>query len=182
MYKIFPILLRFAIVFAIIFFLIQPYNLFCNFTSSCKPFSFSYFIPSFEGKREIEIDFEARNFIDDLEFRTDKDSLKTYTGIKNVVTYYIKNKSNHLVKFRTKLYVDPETLEEYVNIIDCPCSKQYKLKKGQEIKIKIEFKLKRKIEDIIFAGIKEKKTPEGKIIPTEKVNNMVKIGFKTRKI
>jgi len=140
------ILFRIAIIFAVIFFAIQPFNWFCQLTQSCRPFYFSKLLPRLEGEEKIIVDLEILSFRRDLEFKADKQSIETVTNRLNTVHYTAKNLSNRTIKFRPMLYIKPQELEGYIRRYQCLCFHSYKLKKGESIDLVMEFEIDDKIE------------------------------------
>lgn len=139
MHPVLKIILRLAIIFAVIFTVIQPYNWFCQIERSCEPFYFSYYYPKREGIKPITIRFVIQNYREDLDFTVDQQTLETVSGRKNTVTYHAKNLSNRVIRFRPKLQVRTESFAKYLTRYECPCFHEYKLKKGEEIELKMKF-------------------------------------------
>ena len=133
------IILRLAIVFAVIFAVIQPYNWLCQIGRSCEPFHFSYYYPKKEGIKPITLRFVVQNYRKDLDFAVDQEILETVSGRKNNVIFRAKNLSNRVIHFRPKLQVRTEAFAKYLTRYECPCSNSYKLKKGEEIELKMRF-------------------------------------------
>ena len=143
----FRYIFMFAKIFLVILLIIQPYNFYCNLTSKCRPFYFSYLIPKREGKVEFKITPETINYIEDLIIAPEQESLTTVVNRKNIVTYTVKNDSEHFIRFRPSFYVLPEEMDQYITRFECDCSKTFKLKKGQSTTMKVEFELKREFEE-----------------------------------
>lgn len=144
--RFFQIIIRLAIFCVVIFFLVQPFNWYCQITQSCRPFFFSYYMPKTKGIMPINIKFEVTNFQKNLDFRSDISELTTVTNQKNLVTYYAKNNSKKLIRFRPKLIVEPEFAEKYLKRYECLCFREYRLKPGEEIEMRMEFEIERRME------------------------------------
>lgn len=157
-------LLKFII---IIFLIVQPYNYFCNLTEKCNPFYFSSLIPRSEGKEPLEVTFKASNYIEGLELTPAIDSLKTVANRKNSMIYKVKNTSNKMIRFKSEFYLDPPQMEEYITKYECRCSKERKLKVGEESTIEMKFSFDKGIESQLY-------DLEGE--------NRFTVGFKTSKI
>ena len=146
----FRIFMRLAIFFAIAVFALQPYNWFCKITNKCAAISLSRFIPAFEGKEPIEVAFEITNYREDLDIRVDKALISTVTGRKNTVIYRARNLTNQPIRFRTAFFTNPESAETMVKRYECLCANEYKLKKNEEIELKLVFALDKKIVKELF--------------------------------
>lgn len=147
MHPLIRILFRGALLFLLLFALIQPFNWFCNISQKCQPFYFSYYFPKTQGTEPIDVSFEITNYRDDLEFSALEPNLTTVTNKKNIVTFYAKNLSNRLIKFRPNLQIDPANFDEYVIRYECLCMREYKLKKGESLELKMRFEIDAAIEN-----------------------------------
>jgi cytochrome c oxidase assembly protein Cox11 len=151
------ITLQIIAAFFVILFLIQPYNWFCQLSQSCKPFYLSYYLPKREGTKNINIDFSAENYRRDVTFTPDKPSLTTVSGRKNVVIYTIRNSSKKFIKVRPKMIIEPKEVEDFIIRHECLCFKQYTIKAGGSLELRLEFELDKKIETHEFENrIREK--------------------------
>lgn len=151
------ILLRLAIIVAAIFFITQPYNWFCQITGKCQPFFFSYYIPKKLG-RTIYLAVNAITYKENLFFSASKpvkigsnaegenEENKFSTNQKIEVIYTLKNNSKKLMQLQPRLLVQPEYAEKYLIRYECPCSRKYKLKAGEEIEMKMRFEIDSNIE------------------------------------
>ena len=128
-------------VFTVIFIAVQPYNWFCGITQKCNTFHFSYLIPRKEGKDRFNIQLNVLNYSKNFSFESVEKSITTVPHRKNVVYYRAKNLSKKTIYLRPKLNIEPKEFEPYITIYDCLCTKVYKLKRGEEIEIKMTFKL-----------------------------------------
>jgi cytochrome c oxidase assembly protein Cox11 len=143
--------IRLAVIFAVIFFLVQPYNWFCQITQKCSPFFFSYLIPSFEGKNPIEIELIAKNYNREIEFTALQPHITTVSNRIVTATYKIKNVSGRFVRFRIKLIPEgPVAANEYTTIYQCLCNKEYKLVKGEEKILEMKLKLNSDLDKALF--------------------------------
>jgi|TARA_Y100000389_G_C17471432_1_gene531592 cytochrome c oxidase assembly protein Cox11 len=143
---------RFAVITIIAIILIRPYNFFCNKTNLCQGIIFAKYIPSYNiGTKKIEINFTAKNTNKDLTFKSEKNSIKTVTGKKNIVKFYIKNNSstNKTIKFRIKYNVSPKDYSQYIKLYQCLCAKSYLLKPGKEIVNEVIFSIKNNFDNIL---------------------------------
>jgi cytochrome c oxidase assembly protein Cox11 len=144
------VFIRLAIVFAVIFFALQPFNWFCQITQKCRPFYFSYYLPKQEGRLPIRVNLEITNYRQNLELAAINPELTTFSNRINKVTYRAKNTSKKLIRFRTKLHIEPETIAKYVKRYQCLCMQEYRLKPGEEIDLPMEFLIDAKIENDDF--------------------------------
>lgn len=147
MHPLLKLLIRFAIVFTVIFIAVQPYNWFCGITQKCDSFHFSYLIPKREGHAKYNFQFNVTNFNQNLNFEVLDKSLTTVSGRRNVIHYRVKNISKKTIYLRSKLEILPADIEKYLKIYDCLCTKVYKLKRGEERDLKMTFELKSSIDD-----------------------------------
>lgn len=147
MHPLLKLLIRFAIVFTVIFIAVQPYNWFCGITQKCDSFHFSYLIPRIEGNHNYNLKFNVVNFNKNLNFEVLDKSLTTVSNRKNVIHYRAKNLSKKTIYLRSKLKISPADLEKHIKIYDCLCTKVYKLKIGEEIDLKMTFEIKPSIGD-----------------------------------
>ena len=152
----FRIFIRFAIIFTIITFAIQPYNWFCNITNKCSSITISSLLPTFEGKQEIEVFFEVTSYREDLKITANQSTITTVSGRKNTVTYRAKNLTNRPIRFRANFLTDPDYAEKHIKRYECLCFREYKLKPNEEIELKMVFALNDKIIEEI-ADSKESK-------------------------
>lgn len=157
-----PPLLRFALraiaAIAIITFLIQPYNWYCQLTQSCSSFHLSYYMPKKEGKKEFEVEFEVSNYMEDVQFFPEEKSIMIKTNRKHTVSYQLKNLSKKSVVVRPRLIIEPQEVEKYFVRYQCLCAHQYKLKALEEITLKMEFEIDKDFEtddDQVFERIIE---------------------------
>lgn len=135
------ITIRIAIVLVVVWLLIRPYNWLCMASGSCKPFYLSYYIPKRLGGEEINVKFEVTNYDKSLEFASREPSIKLYGNQKKSVSYYAKNNSKRILKFNPTLFIEPEYAKKYVIRYDCLCSKSYKIKPKEEIRMTMEFEI-----------------------------------------
>lgn len=142
------LIIRFAIVFVVIFIAIQPYNWFCGLTQKCDSFHFSYLIPKKEGFDQFKFQLGAINYSGKFSFESVDKTLSTVINRKNTIHYHAKNLSKKTVYLRPKLLITPPEFEPHIKIYDCLCSKVYKLKKGEEIDLKMTFVIKSSINDL----------------------------------
>ncbi|MBU6140860.1 MAG: cytochrome c oxidase assembly protein [Proteobacteria bacterium] len=138
--------LRLLGIFVIGFFAIQPFNWFCQITQSCRPFFISYYIPKEMGE-DVKVSFEITNYNQNLEFFVSQPSIDSFTNKKNLVTYRAKNLSKKTIKFRPQLIVEPEYATKYLTRYECICFRSYKLKPSEEIEMRMEFLIDKKIEE-----------------------------------
>ncbi len=147
--------LRLAVICAVIFFAIQPFNWFCNISKKCQPIDISFSLPFNEGKEKINVAMEISNYRQDLEFTALKPQILTVTGRKNTVNYRAKNISTHKIKFRPTLTIEPENFDEYIKRYGCLCAQEYSLDPGEEITLKMSFALDKKLTADEFYRSKE---------------------------
>jgi len=159
MHPLLRLTLRLAMVFVICFVAIQPFNWFCKLTNKCEPFYFSYHFLKPEGSREIQVNFGAMNYREDLEFTVDESSLTTVSNRMNIVTYRARNLSKRMIRFRPIMHIDPESSQRFIISYECPCSHEFKLKQGEEIELKMKFR----IDDKIYNALDERDRDQIKI-------------------
>ena len=152
MHPLLKIGLQLSVAFVIIFFLVQPYNWFCQLSNQCKPFYFSYYMPKREGKSELRLVFEILNYRENVNFFADKTELTTVPNRKNIINFTIKNLGKRFVIIRPKMTIEPAEIEKYIKSYQCLCSHTYKLKPGQEITVPMEFEISKEIERKKFDG------------------------------
>ena len=147
MHPLIRILIRTTIILFVIIAAIQPFNWFCQITQACRPFYLSYYIPKRQGTLSINLAFEATSYNEDIVFSQEEPAMMTVGNRKNIVTYYIKNNSRKIFRFQPKLSVEPDYTEKYLIRYECPCFRGYKLKPGEEMKLRMEFEIDRAIEN-----------------------------------
>lgn len=143
--NLFRLTIRLVIIFIVITVAAQPYNWYCQLTQNCQPFYWSYYIPKTEGTQPINVEMEITSYREDLEFRVENPSLTTVSNRKNIAIYHMKNLSDHPISVRPKLQIEPANLEKYITRYECLCFHEYKLKKGEEITLKMRFEIKEEI-------------------------------------
>lgn len=137
------------------FLMIQPFNIFCRATDKCQPIILSYYMPSNVGDENFEIIFEAKNSSKDVKFEPYGRSMILASGEKQEIEYGAKNISDHDVKIRPTPYVYPPEAEKYIKFYECLCYREHKIKSGEDIKMAVQFKLKRAIEkDPFFSDMR----------------------------
>lgn len=146
MHPLIRILIRAAIILFVIVAAIQPFNWFCQITQACRPFYFSYYMPKRQGSLAINLEFATTSYNEDIVLSQEEPAMMTVGNKKNIVTYYIKNNSRKIFHFQPKLFVEPEFAAKYLIRYECPCFRKYKLKPGEEIRLKMEFEIDRAIE------------------------------------
>jgi len=146
MHPLLKITLQLFVAFVVIFFLIQPYNWFCQLSGSCKPFYFSYYLPKREGKVQLRLFFETLSYRENIEFFSDQTELTTVANRKNLVTYTLRNNSKKFIVIRPKMTIEPAVVEKYIKSYQCLCFQKYKLKPGQEVTVQMEFEIDKKID------------------------------------
>ncbi|MDX2082607.1 MAG: cytochrome c oxidase assembly protein [Rickettsiales bacterium] len=155
-----------ALIFFAIFCILQPYNRFCINSGKCNEIYLSDLIPDREGKTQINIIAEVKNYRTDLDFALQNPQpISTVSGKKNIVNYRIQNLTDHNITFRPDFYVEPKEFEDYVIRRACLCAREYEIKKGETIFLRSVFKIDRRIDDDLI--LKEN-------------NNSVKIGYSLR--
>jgi len=152
----FRLAIRIIAVIAIITLAAQPYNWYCSLTQECRAFSFSYFIPKREGKREFNVEIQAQNYFENIEFYPEVREIVTPTNRKQKVIFHIKNLSKKYVILRPKILIQPEPVEKYIVKYQCPCGQQIRLKGLQEITSELEFEIDSELETQIKKGSKIK--------------------------
>lgn len=155
------LLIRCAVIFAIIYAAIQPFNWYCQLTQKCKSFNLAEtFSFEKEGFTSIKVDFEVTSYREDLEFLPLESSIITVTGRKNSMTYHAKNLSTHMIRFRPTLKVEPQVFEQYITRYECLCSHVYKLKVGEAIQPEMRFAISSKIlENPLFKEMRQNDKP-----------------------
>jgi len=138
--------IQIIVVIAAVTLISQPYNWYCAFTQKCRSFSFSYYFPKSEGKKEFDIEIEAQNFFENVEFYPEIKEVRTVTNRKQKVVFHLKNMSKRFIILRPKLLVDPEDVEQYVKYYQCPCGQQIRLKAAEEVTLEFEFEIDGKFE------------------------------------
>ena len=136
------LLVRFAMVFVVIFIAAQPYNWFCGITQKCSSFHFSYLIPKIEGSRKFEFKFNVANFNKNLTFEVLDKSITTVFNRRNTIHYRVKNTSKRTIYIRSKLALTPPQIEQHLKFYDCLCTRVIKLKRGEEKDLEMTFMLK----------------------------------------
>ena len=139
------IAIRFAAILLIAFFAIQPFNWFCQISQKCQPFFLSYYFPKEIGK-QIKLSVNALDYSEKVEFTVLKPEGESYTNLKTLAIYHVKNISKKTIKFRPALIVEPKYVEKYLIRYQCLCLHKYRLKAGEEIEMKMEFMIDKKIE------------------------------------
>jgi len=140
------LLIRIAIVFAVIFFAAQPYNWFCQITQSCKPFYFSQLIPKKKGNVPVTITMEVTDYRKDIELTVLQSEVKTVSNKVNKVDYRVKNLTNRVQYLRPILHIEPEDFKKYIEFYNCICNNRYKIKPHQTLNLQMEFSLNGDIE------------------------------------
>lgn len=138
--------IRLLAVLLIAFFAIQPFNWFCQISQKCQPFFLSYYFPKEIGKR-IRLSVNALDYSDKVEFTVIKPDEETYTNNKESAIYHVKNISKKTINFRPTLIVEPKYVAKYLIRYQCLCLHKYRLKAGEEIEMKMEFMIDKKIEN-----------------------------------
>ncbi len=141
MRPIFRIPLYGALILLLFFVLAQPYNIFCNLTKKCEALYLSSLLPVREGKEPINIVYEVNSRRGDMDFIPVEKELETVTGRKNIVHYKVTNVAKHLIRFRPIFYVKPDKVLRFIDRNDCICYHEYKLKKGETIELKLEYRI-----------------------------------------
>ncbi len=140
------IAIRFAAILTIAFFAIQPFNWFCQISQKCQPFFLSYYFPKEIGKK-IRLSVNALDYSEKVEFTVIKPDEETYTNNRELAIYHVKNISKKTINFRPALIVEPKYVEKYLIRYQCLCLHKYRLKAGEEIDMKMEFMIDKKIEN-----------------------------------
>ena len=140
------IAIRFAAILTIAFFAIQPFNWFCQISQKCQPFFLSYYFPKEIGK-QIKLSVNALDYSEKVEFTVLKPEGESYTNWKTLAIYHVKNISKKTINFRPALIVEPKYVEKYLIRYQCLCLHKYRLKAGEEIDMKMEFMIDKKIEN-----------------------------------
>ena len=139
-------IIRFTLILLIAVIAIKPYNNYCISTNKCQAINLAKFTPSFtasEGHYKIKINFVNINYRPDIEFSSSQQNLFTVTERKNIINYSFKNisKQENPIKFRVKYSVEPPEFAKYIKRSECLCFDSYKLKRGQERKTEMIFKI-----------------------------------------
>lgn len=142
--------LRLAIrIFAILliaFFVIQPFNWFCQISQKCRPIFLSHYIPRKIGER-INVSINAISYSEKVKFTVLKPEDEAYTNKRISAIYHVKNISKKTISFRPALIVEPEYVEKYLIRYECLCLNKYRLKAGEEIDMRMELMIDKKIEN-----------------------------------
>jgi cytochrome c oxidase assembly protein Cox11 len=136
------LILRISLVLALMFFAIKPYNSFCNLSGKCKPFFFAYIFKGSEGAKDIAVNFEVTNYIENLDFEPTESKLITVKNRINNSKIKIKNNSRYPIEFGVSLDSKPLNFLENIERFQCPCSQKYRLKGGEEKIISMIFRIK----------------------------------------
>lgn len=139
------IFIRFAAILTIAFFAIQPFNWFCQISQKCQPFFLSYYFSKEIGKK-INLSVNALDYSEKVEFTVLKPEEEAYTNLKTLAIYHVKNISKKTINFRPALIVEPKYVEKYLIRYQCLCLHKYRLKAGEEIDMRMEFMIDKKIE------------------------------------
>lgn len=146
MHPILKIFVRIAIICAVVFFAIQPYNWYCQLSRSCTSFFLSDLIPKKEGKIPLKLGFFINNFREDIVVTPNITEMETVANRKNTVSFSVRNNSKRIARFKFALYIRPEQFEQYMVRYECLCFHSYVLKPGEATELTMVFALNEKIE------------------------------------
>lgn len=150
MHPLLALIIRAAIIFTILFLIIQPYNWYCRISQKCQGFHTTSFLPKIEGKDPIDVFFEVTNTDDDIIFESNYSVIQTVFNRVNTVSFTAENLSNRIIFFKPRLVVSPEDYEKHINLIDCLCFHEYKVKPGEKITMEMKFSID---TSIVKAGL-----------------------------
>jgi len=132
---------RVFLVLVLLFFAVKPYNYYCNDSGKCRPFYFSYLFSRSSGDA-INLKFEATNYIENLDIDIAESELVTFTNVINELDFTITNNGRKTVEFVIDMTSTPQNFIDEVVKLQCPCSQKYRLRKGEEKKIRVIFKIR----------------------------------------
>jgi cytochrome c oxidase assembly protein subunit 11 len=133
----------------IIFFLIQPYNIYCRISKNCNPVMISALLPHKSGKEKMTINFSAEipdNLKNIVEFYPQKNSKKIINGKNIINSYVVKNLSNHEITIRASYRILPKEADKYLDRIECLCFQNQVLAPKESAKMPINFVISSEIE------------------------------------
>ncbi len=146
MHPSFKISLKIFVVCAAIFFLIQPFNWYCQLTRHCQPFYLTYHFPKKEGTETLKVFVAARSKFRDVDFFADKYEIETVSNHKNIVKFTLRNNSKKLHYVFPKMKITPEKANEYIVKYECPSLQAFRLKPKETLIVNFEFEINDKIE------------------------------------
>jgi cytochrome c oxidase assembly protein Cox11 len=141
--------LRIFIVCAAIFFLIQPFNWYCQLTRSCQPFYVTYHFPKKEGTQNLKTTITAQSKFRDVDFYSDQYEVNTVTNRKNIVKLTLKNNSKKIHYVFPKMTISPPQAVDYIVKYECPCLQTYRLKPKETLIVNFEYEINEKIDSEI---------------------------------
>jgi cytochrome c oxidase assembly protein Cox11 len=150
MHPLFALIVRAAIIFTILFLIIQPYNWYCHISQKCQGFRATSLLPKLEGKDPIDVFFEVTNNDDDIIFESNYSVIQTVFNRVNTVSFTAENLSNRIIFFKPRLVISPQEYEKHINLIECLCFNEYKVKPGEKITMEMKFSID---TSIVKAGL-----------------------------
>ncbi len=140
------IIIKIILAIILIIFAIKPYNIFCNLTEKCDGFYPKYFFKKTSLNEEIKINLLATNYIENLNFSTKNPVIYTATNRITEAEFIIQNTGTKSVNFTIELSSTPQDFSQKIDLLQCLCSKEYKLKPGEEKKLKMKFAVKEHLD------------------------------------
>lgn len=147
MYSFLRLAIRGAIIFVLLFAVVQVFNRFCNFDHSCRPFYFSRYLPRIESDWDAKMSFAVFNSRQNLDFEVSNPSLEVSGNQINSVYFKAKNSSERNIGFKPIFETTPKFYAKYIKRLQCPCSEKFLLKPGEEVNMEMEFYIDRAIEN-----------------------------------
>ena len=139
--------LKLLVAFAVIFFLVQPFNWYCQLTQKCQPFYLTYYFPKKEGTQTITAFISGQSRFRDIDFVSDRYAVETVANRKNIVKFTLKNNSKKITYVFPKMTVNPPSAKDYIINYECPCFQSFRLKPKEVLIVNYEFEFNDKIEN-----------------------------------
>jgi cytochrome c oxidase assembly protein subunit 11 len=134
----------------IIFFMIQPYNIYCRVSKKCHPVIISSLLWHKSGKEKLQINFTAttpEHLKNIVEFSPNEQQKEIING-KNITNFYqVKNLSNQEITIRAHYNLNPAEADKYLDRIECLCFQTQILKAKEEVNMPLNFRIKSEIEN-----------------------------------
>ncbi|MFT5703281.1 MAG: cytochrome c oxidase assembly protein subunit 11 [Rickettsiales bacterium] len=131
------------------FILVQPYNFFCKAQKTCQQITFSSFSLHKNGHQKMAINFAA-NVPEELksiiEFEPTTAEIKILNGKNITNSFQVKNLSEDAITIGARFKVEPAKMVEYLERIECLCSKHQPLNALEESLMPINLRIKPEIE------------------------------------